>query len=344
MFAKQMMTPVIVAVVLCGGTLAEAGATRKVKFVNNTGKDVNDLHIELKQACDVPEYEPFGTIQGDGTSRIDLKDGTVEDGESADLKFKTTSNAVEIKKWWWTIDGKREGNENKDNGTAELSFSGGPAAGDGQVLVAISDRQNVFQTRRGAPPDIQVQMFSMFLGGFVDDQGDPLIHVAPANPTALLVAGNVLGTPELELRIEVLRPDSFQPIEITDPEFLPGACCLPRGECIEVQDEACSNMGGRFQGSGIICGFVECQPQNNCTGRETLSGGCKTKGCGEQLVVKLSGASPNAPATIVVDGQPRQDKQTNKKGKAKFKLCPVGPGRHLVELAQCPVAEVFECR
>ncbi len=344
MFAKKMMTLVIVAVVLCGGSFAEAGAKRKVKFVNNTGKDVNDLHIELKQASEVTEYDPFGSLQGDGTSRIDLKDGTVADGDSATLKFETTSNAIEIKKWWWTIDGKREGNENKDNGTGELSFHGGPAAGDGQLLIAIDGQERVVQLRRGSPPDVAVQIVALSLQGMVDLEGDPLVHMVPAAPNALLLAGNVLGTPEIELHVEVLRPDSQMLIEYRDTEFLPGACCLPQGECIQVPDIACADFGGSFQGSGIICEFVQCEPQNNCTGLETLTTKCKTKGCGELLVAKLKNGAPDSPVTLLVDGQPRQDQQTNRKGKAKFKVCPVGPGRHLVELAGCEVAEVVECR
>ena len=65
-----------------------------------------------------------------------------------------------------------------------------------------------------------------------------------------------------------------------------GACCLPDGTCVDVQNaNACNSLGGTFQGGGTSCAKVDCpQPQpcvfdsdcddgNPCNGLETCVGG-----------------------------------------------------------------------
>lgn len=99
-------------VVLIFTGMAMGGATRRFTFDNNTGQAANDLHIEFKQAVEpVPgttgDYGPFPNVEGSGTSKLDFDGGTVADGGSAAISFKTTSSKITVKRWWWTKDGRR---------------------------------------------------------------------------------------------------------------------------------------------------------------------------------------------------------------------------------------------
>jgi len=101
-------------IILIATGVAMAGATRQFTFNNNTGRAANDLHIEFKQAVEpvagaTGNYGPFPNAQGSGTSKVDFDGGTVVNGGSASIKFKTGSSKITIKKWWWTRDGVRIG-------------------------------------------------------------------------------------------------------------------------------------------------------------------------------------------------------------------------------------------
>jgi hypothetical protein len=92
---------------------ASADSTASFTFTNATGKKVNDLHVEFRQAV-TPQppagpYGPFTGQSGGGTSRVDFKGGAVAIGGSATITFTSSANDITIEKWWWTIDGKREG-------------------------------------------------------------------------------------------------------------------------------------------------------------------------------------------------------------------------------------------
>jgi len=90
-----------------------ADTTQPFTFTNTTGKQVNDLHVEFRQAV-TPQppagpYGPFTTQSGGGTSRVDFKGGTVAAGGSATITFTSSASQITIKQWWWTINGVREG-------------------------------------------------------------------------------------------------------------------------------------------------------------------------------------------------------------------------------------------
>lgn len=80
-------------------------------FVNTNRTAVNDLHLELVQACFVDDSGPFGDYNGGGTTTIDFSnpENDIQQGGSAKIKLSSTSSRITIKQWWWTKDGVRVG-------------------------------------------------------------------------------------------------------------------------------------------------------------------------------------------------------------------------------------------
>ncbi|HEV7503606.1 MAG TPA: hypothetical protein VGS07_01715 [Thermoanaerobaculia bacterium] len=90
-----------------------ADSTQELTFTNTTNKKVNDLHVEFGQAV-TPQppagpYGPFTGQSGGGTSKVDFKGGTVAAGGSATITFTSSANQITVKRWWWTLDGRRVG-------------------------------------------------------------------------------------------------------------------------------------------------------------------------------------------------------------------------------------------
>ncbi|WP_418790082.1 copper amine oxidase N-terminal domain-containing protein [Phosphitispora sp. TUW77] len=87
--------------------------SRKTKtFTNNTGRNVNDLHIEFRQACYVDDSGPFQDFTGGGTSVINLSNPENDIPDGTDVKVSVSSDSttgINIEKWWWTKDGSRVG-------------------------------------------------------------------------------------------------------------------------------------------------------------------------------------------------------------------------------------------
>ena len=95
---------------------ALAGANRVLSFVNNTGQDANDLHVELIQASTPVlgnnSYGAFPNQSGGGSTRIDFDGGTVNAGAATSIRFSSASPQITVKKWWWTLNGRQIGRRN----------------------------------------------------------------------------------------------------------------------------------------------------------------------------------------------------------------------------------------
>jgi hypothetical protein len=117
----------VVMAVLLSATAAWAGSTRPIKFPNNTGVAVNDLHVEFVQAVEpqpapAGPYGPFGSQSGNGTTKVDFSGGVVPAGGSATITFTSTSPRIKIKRWWWTLNGKRVGAIQGEKALAMIHF------------------------------------------------------------------------------------------------------------------------------------------------------------------------------------------------------------------------------
>ncbi len=211
---------------LLGSAASLFAGDREIRFDNNTGQACDDLHIETKQGVTITEKAPFTGSRGvNGGSKHNLHGGTVANGGSATVKFTSGSPDITIKKWWWTSggnsqrDGARVGDVKGDDGGAVLSCTGGPSAGDGQILVSIDHLARIFQTQRGAPPDLTIAMFQRFCESFYDFSREmSLIHETLLDPFSLEVLGNVLGDPSTQLQVQILRPDSMQQMQLLPVE------------------------------------------------------------------------------------------------------------------------------
>lgn len=223
-------------------TLSSADAgSRTVRFQNKTGQDVDDLHIETKQGVTISTMTPFTSDRGvDGGSKHNLHGGTVPKEpvggppNEATVKFTSTSPNITIKKWWWTLggnarrDGARVGRVKGDDGSGVLACADGVSNGDGLIYAYIDGQEGFFQTQRGMPGDATAMMFNEFLESFWDRDFD-LIHNNPLSPFEIEFAGNVLGSDEAQLCVEILQPDSglqmqLLPVDVGPMLELSGRC------------------------------------------------------------------------------------------------------------------------
>ncbi|MGH1543836.1 MAG: hypothetical protein ACRBHB_25780 [Arenicella sp.] len=79
----------------------------KIEFTNDTGKQATGLKVEFKQGC-TPQrgsnrlFGNFDQAAGvNGSNEHEFTDGTVNDGDSIDINFNTTSPKLTVKKETW---------------------------------------------------------------------------------------------------------------------------------------------------------------------------------------------------------------------------------------------------
>lgn len=119
------------------GQAQESTTSKRYIFINNTGIDANDLHIEFDRTVKYEQSEltkKFGhnkaeTVNGKTTlhfkNRGEGKDGSrlVKNGNAIVGDFESKSEDLRIEKWWWTRDGIRIGGEQiGDKDTERQSF------------------------------------------------------------------------------------------------------------------------------------------------------------------------------------------------------------------------------
>ena len=89
---------------------------------------LSDLHIEFEQVCEVIfEAEigttplqrwtrPFKDERHEKTTKThNLYNGTVKVGEKAQVRVKSDSGTIKVKKWWWTYGGTHDMEWNHQN-------------------------------------------------------------------------------------------------------------------------------------------------------------------------------------------------------------------------------------
>lgn len=220
---KSRLAALSIILVVTAATQA-LGATRTINFVNNTGQNVDDLHLNLANGStvDFSQTTPFQNERGtDGATGHNLYGATVAPAGTATVRLTSGSNQIKLNSWWWTLggtalqDGARVGAVRGDNGGATLSFTGGQAAGDGAVLVSIDGMDRVFNTIPGADPLQSMVMFQSLLTEMVDGDFELIHSLLEPSAEGVTYFGNVLGDETRELRTEILSQDSFQPMTLT---------------------------------------------------------------------------------------------------------------------------------
>lgn len=105
----QKMIVGLIALMMAIPLLADN--TNTFTFRNNTGKEVNDLHIEWSKAVKITRVTKFEKTSGSNTSKADFSKGTVANGDSVEVTVNWDGTDPKVKNWYWTIDGKKVRNE-----------------------------------------------------------------------------------------------------------------------------------------------------------------------------------------------------------------------------------------
>lgn len=216
------------AVLFTLGTMfsAPAGALaaeRQITFVNATGQDANDLHIEAQShGVTVTAKTPFPSDRAEPGDQVhNLHGATVSSPGTALITLTSNNRDLLLKTWHWTWggnairDGRIVGDYGRDDGSAVLTAGPRRSRGDGMYQVSVGGMAEIFQTRANATPAETMAEFAAFLDSFVDgDSGFDFIHSFFREPTQIVAAGNILGDPVLQLLVEVIQQDSDQPIDV----------------------------------------------------------------------------------------------------------------------------------
>lgn len=100
-----------------------------------------------------------------------------------------------------------------------------------------------------------------------------------------------------------------------------------------------------FRGNAVLSWRLEgLGGGGDCTGREKLKVKCPSKGCGLQVMAKLKKGSPGATLRFLLDGANEQLAVVNDRGQTKVRWCPVSPLPHDVDVVECGLHGVANCR
>jgi len=215
--SSRLWTVICSTALIFSGISGAMASDRTITFKNTTGKTNDDLHIEFKQmttsdSANVPGVYPGDRVNGNSTTH-NFWGKAVTNGGSVTLVFHTVFQNLVISQWWWTTngnatnDGGRVGDIKKDT-SGTLLCSSGSAVGDGAVMVSVGGISQTFNTTAGNSQAQTLAAFSSFLGGFVSNSL-PLTY-SILTPDSVVLGGNVLGDPALELQCNVAAPDSGQ--------------------------------------------------------------------------------------------------------------------------------------
>lgn len=189
---------------------------REIKFKNNKGKTVDDLHIVFDTSLVRDTLTgTFGNNvrHGAGTASYNFYGTEVGSGNTATQTFVRDSGDIKIKEWWWTKggnafkDGDMVGVKRTDNGGLILVWNGGPAAGNGVVLVAMGGQNGMFHTTQGYSASQTCASFIAFINNNFNNGVEDPIYVSQSAANRIYMAGNILGDPDYSLSVQMLQPD-----------------------------------------------------------------------------------------------------------------------------------------
>ncbi len=129
--AVQKMIVGLIAFMMAIPLLADN--TDTFTFTNNTGKEVNDLHIEWSKAVKITRVTEFKKTSGSNTSKADFSNGTVANGNSVEVTVNWDGTDPKVKIWYWTIDGKKVRNEKASDVNASVMNDR-----DGMTVVSVA--------------------------------------------------------------------------------------------------------------------------------------------------------------------------------------------------------------
>jgi hypothetical protein len=201
----------------CAGLVPAYADTRVIEVTNKTGKDVDDLHIVFTNDTTVDTVAvttPFDSDRVTNAKTHNLYGATVLKDGTAKVRFTTADGtAATFETMWWTkggtavADGQQEGDRFSDNKGKYFSMVGGPATGNGQLLVTVGPTNCLFQTTAGhtaaqSADDLRAAMDGCGLPSFAE------LYSVELNVTTVNVRPNRVNIPGGVLHAQVLTPDS----------------------------------------------------------------------------------------------------------------------------------------
>lgn len=199
-------------------------STREITFTNNTGQAVDDLHIEFQgKVMDWDDTKPhtFNSDRHDaGSNKHNFYGTSIANGGSATMTFKNTSGDIVVNRWWWTsggsnvADGQRVGELKSDNNTNNLSFSGGPATGNGMIGVFGMGIFQIFNTSPGYSPAQTCTSFINFIQANFNFGGITRVFLNQNGSSQVCCVGNTLGNPSDEIQFQMISMDFTQPVQL----------------------------------------------------------------------------------------------------------------------------------
>lgn len=207
-------------------SLKSYSSEREITFTNNTGKTVDDLHIEFTNKnteWDDTKPHTFNSERHDaGKNNHNFYGTAIPNGGTATMSFKLANGDITINRWWWTIggnaiaDGQREGEIKADNFTNNLSFNGGPATGNGLISVSCQGINTMFNFIPGLLPEQTAVMFLNFMQNNYNFGGIKRVFLNQTSPRQICVESNRLGNPIDEIQIEIIAMDLSQPVMLLE--------------------------------------------------------------------------------------------------------------------------------
>jgi hypothetical protein len=115
---KQIWRLIAPLTLVLVSAFAMADTRDSFTFKNNTGQDVNDLHINFSRGVKVIECAPFKKFNNGEKNKHDMSKGTVKDGDSCEVGVEYDGTDPKIDSWYWTLDGKKVRDETKTDYTS----------------------------------------------------------------------------------------------------------------------------------------------------------------------------------------------------------------------------------
>lgn len=224
---------VSVSLAVCGLALGTAHAqkSKEYKFTNDTGKDAQDLHIDFNHGVTwtgtVPEQSPketFKEAETKGSSKVGLAAGQsgsgVKAGDSVSITFEYDGTTPKVKNSKWTYDNKTCLTANSSFQDmvcmeALVMFDGGPATGNGMLMVVIDNQPHPFQTLPGDPPWVTAEKFASLVSNI------PWGDVSEVGPQHVRFTGLSYFSQKPNVIVEMVQPDFTQLINVMPVKPLP---------------------------------------------------------------------------------------------------------------------------
>ena len=235
---KLSLLLLLLLMIIAAPTMAQNRGQISFKFVNKTGQDATDLHIDFKNQAkkladpqhpgDATYQEPHGIFkhgQGDGGNHWDLAAGNgngVEKDSAVTLYFEFTGNAPpEVKRYTWTNDNDLNPKtgiiKTKQNRKGVYKYTcADQSAGDGFTELTVANETFTFNY----PPGLTDTEMALTFADFIENEVE-FLHVSSIDENVITIHSSYLSE-DLDNFTNNIQQDSLMATEFKyDPEYIP---------------------------------------------------------------------------------------------------------------------------